>query len=457
MMARMSTLQNATYAAVLAGYLLVAGGHAQTTVCGTESGVWTAEGSPYLVGCDVEVPSGATLIIEPGVTVLFFQDTSINVNGRLVAAGTKANRITFDEVAPGQPWNRIYVSASTGDPPASEFRYCDFRNATTAIHAYCRGKRDGLTTLRIEISDCLFVSCARGFYGHARGVGDYPYGRYSGRVDPVIERCVLRDLGTAIEIYALGTCDSWCASGTSDPIVRNNYFDTIGTVFTTSNEARGTGSPSLTNNTLVHCTNGFVVSNAFPASIRNNIFYGLTTAVDWSGTHEVEHNCFFGNTADCVGGPPAIGVPVWTNVNGDPCDLFYNIFLDPELVSSDPNLAFDPRLIGGSPCIEAGTNTIPGPCETDLDGLFRVWDGNGDGTELVDIGACEFGSLVLGDVNCDNVLDFGDVNAFVDALIDLPDYYAAYPDCDHLRGDMDRNGDVGFEDINPFVDFLMGC
>ncbi len=59
-----------------------------------------------------------------------------------------------------------------------------------------------------------------------------------------------------------------------------------------------------------------------------------------------------------------------------------------------------------------------------------------------------------GDLNCDGVVDFNDINPFVLALLDAPGYATAYPDCDIMRADLDDNGSVGFEDINPFVALL---
>jgi parallel beta-helix repeat protein len=54
-------------------------------------------------------------------------------------------------------------------------------------------------------------------------------------------------------------------------------------------------------------------------------------------------------------------------------------------------LAHDPRLIPGSPCIDAGTNAPPGGLPLDdFDGNPRVLDGDGDGDAVADMGACEF-------------------------------------------------------------------
>ncbi len=66
-------------------------------------------------------------------------------------------------------------------------------------------------------------------------------------------------------------------------------------------------------------------------------------------------------------------------------------------------------------------------------------------------------AVIPGDLNCDGVVDFGDINPFVDRLVDPAQYAADYPDCPDANGDIDGNGSVGFEDINPFVSLLTGA
>ncbi len=61
-----------------------------------------------------------------------------------------------------------------------------------------------------------------------------------------------------------------------------------------------------------------------------------------------------------------------------------------------------------------------------------------------------------GDMNCDGVTDFDDINPFVMALVDLPLYLALYPECNHRNGDLNLDGHFNFGDINPFVALLVG-
>ncbi len=64
-----------------------------------------------------------------------------------------------------------------------------------------------------------------------------------------------------------------------------------------------------------------------------------------------------------------------------------------------------------------------------------------------------------GDMNCDGRVTFDDINPFVAALIGPAEYQAEYPNCNWLNGDIDGDGRVTFDDINPFVNCLVqqGC
>ncbi len=62
-----------------------------------------------------------------------------------------------------------------------------------------------------------------------------------------------------------------------------------------------------------------------------------------------------------------------------------------------------------------------------------------------------------GDMNNDGTTNFSDINAFVDALTDLPDYRLNYPGLEgsmDYHGDANCNGSFGFDDINPFAEMV---
>ncbi len=64
---------------------------------------------------------------------------------------------------------------------------------------------------------------------------------------------------------------------------------------------------------------------------------------------------------------------------------------------------------------------------------------------------------IRGDLNCDGRVDFDDIDAFVLALGGAEGYYAQYPGCEHLHADLDCDGAVDFDDIDPFVACLAGA
>ncbi len=61
-----------------------------------------------------------------------------------------------------------------------------------------------------------------------------------------------------------------------------------------------------------------------------------------------------------------------------------------------------------------------------------------------------------GDMNCDGVVNFFDIDGFVLALTDPAGYVEAYPDCDAMLADVNGDGSVDFFDIDAFVMLIMG-
>lgn len=110
--------------------------HAQTIIDdNTEvSGTWTKINSPYLINGLASVPSGNTLIIEPGVEIRFktgtdfsYNDNSIDVGllyikGRLIAEGTSSQRIAFTRQGDSGNWGCIALAPTTD--VSSSLKYC---------------------------------------------------------------------------------------------------------------------------------------------------------------------------------------------------------------------------------------------------------------------------------------------------------------------------------------------
>jgi predicted outer membrane repeat protein len=183
-----------------------------------------------------------------------------------------------------------------------------------------------------------------------------------------------------------------------------------------------------------------------------------------SGNPTVTDCIVWGNLRDdiyVVSGSPSVtysdvegGFAGTGNIDADP------LFADPGGPDGDPAswLDSDYRLTAGSPCVDYGDPAfVPLAGEVDLDGHARVWDGDGDGSARVDMGAYEFGAHARGDLNCDGSINGYDIDPFVLALTDPAAYAAAFPGCDYMLADINGDGAVNGYDIDPFVLCLTAC
>jgi len=59
-----------------------------------------------------------------------------------------------------------------------------------------------------------------------------------------------------------------------------------------------------------------------------------------------------------------------------------------------------------------------------------------------------------GDLNCDGLVNNGDIPAFVLAMTDPAAYQQKFPGCDRLRADVNGDGIVNNADIPLFVELL---
>jgi hypothetical protein len=145
---------------------------------------------------------------------------------------------------------------------------------------------------------------------------------------------------------------------------------------------------------------------------------------------------------------------------GDGGDGWYDNPHTPDVDESANNTPGDLRLLAGSPCIDAGDPNVVPPAGLDLDGHARLWDGDGDGVAIVDMGAFEFAAppVCAGDSDCDGDIDFDDITYFVTAIGDdgtaWASLFASAPTCAFVNNDMNGDDAVDFDDIEPFVNAI---
>jgi predicted outer membrane repeat protein len=93
---------------------------------GNVSGTWSATESPYVILGDIVIAANTSLIIEPGVDVLFSTNTQLDVYGLINAEGTATDSIRFE--AATDNWNGI--SLHTGISDTVYFSYCRITGMT---------------------------------------------------------------------------------------------------------------------------------------------------------------------------------------------------------------------------------------------------------------------------------------------------------------------------------------
>jgi hypothetical protein len=179
--------------------------------------------------------------------------------------------------------------------------------------------------------------------------------------DPNISLCSIKN-NTAYGVYG---------DSSSVPVVKNNWI------------FRNGNSPSTCGIDLESLSSYIVIRNN---TLANNIGYGIymnsdapiTNCIVWGNSSGSVSPSIYGDnnvTYSCVQGDsvyPGIG-----NINNDPC------FID----ADDNNY----HLIPNSPCIDKGDPVlITDPNETDIDGDYRVIDGDANYIKVVDMGADEF-------------------------------------------------------------------
>ncbi len=211
----------------------------------------------------------------------------------------------------------------------------------------------------------------------------------------------------------------------SNRIVQNDASSFGGGVYT-----KGQSYAHIYNNTVAANSapegGGIAVLNSYPAVVNTIIAFNSSGLyVNDDGSHDIQHNCFFGNTHyDCSG--LASSPSVYDNLSADP--LFVQ---NPD--PNPPGTFGDLHLQAASPCINAG-NKFKAGSTTDLDGLLRLVG------PTVDIGAYEYPGPFLGDLNGDGLINADDFPLFASCLTG-PDIAVA-PACALASLDPDADADL---------------
>jgi hypothetical protein len=148
------------------------------TLAGDLPRVIEARQSPYLVTADIYVPSGKTVTIQPGTTLLFKNFTEFHIEGRLIAEGTGTLPIVFSSEldisynsgatlkANPYDWNGIFIHEGG---LGSSFKQCSIRYTVYGVNSLTRYIRIERMTFRNNGRSDLTIE------GKQHQVSDKPY------------------------------------------------------------------------------------------------------------------------------------------------------------------------------------------------------------------------------------------------------------------------------------------
>jgi len=106
---------------------------------------WTESGSPYLIQNDITIPQGNTLLIEPGTHIYFEENTSLTVNGTLLAQGAERSHIYISSVS---TWKGISFVDGADD---SILEYIQIERVESGVAISIDN------THHLSITNCLFI------------------------------------------------------------------------------------------------------------------------------------------------------------------------------------------------------------------------------------------------------------------------------------------------------------
>jgi hypothetical protein len=340
----------------------------------------TKDNSPYSIGSDLTIASGATLAIEAGVIIKFASQTKMIVQGNLIASGTEEDSIFFTSLVAGEKWENISC-----DHANIEFYYCKVTGSKMFI-----GASGGDN---IVVSHCDIKSTARGSGEDCIAVHDakrvtIEYSTVTGAGGTIAE-------GIKNDAIDLDNVDSCFVQHNDVSHFSDDAVD-IGT---------GTKYATISNNILSYSNYGTSVGESSTAHFINNFscFNDGGIEVHTGASVICENNTLYSNTVGIegyhkeYGSTPTGGTVVVKNTlfsqthtseitsqSSSSVTISYSLS-DKEILPGENNLFDDPLLTDpengdfslqpGSPCFNAGEPDGEGN-RINI-GVFQVYNGTG--------------------------------------------------------------------------------
>ena len=269
---------------------------------------WTF-GNLYKVTGTLSVRSGATLTIEPGVVVKFSRGTALFVNGGAVfsALGTRVNPIVFTSLDDDENGGKTQGSDSV--PENGDWKYIEV--AGRADFNYCKvmygapSNESGLVQTRggTIVMDNSFLA-----HGKYDGIHNW------GNGDITLRNTVITDVSAATGAYTGKNRYENCV-----------FYDCN---YGPMHWSHWAGRPEFVNCIFARLAMGWTDSNSTKTQFQKGMIF---------------RRCCFWN-------PPGIGPQICDMVGVNGCFM-----ADPKFVNPENG---DFRIMGNSPCVDAGDGTI---------------------------------------------------------------------------------------------------
>ncbi|MBL7191406.1 right-handed parallel beta-helix repeat-containing protein, partial [bacterium] len=345
---------------------------AQAQLSGPLSGILEGNTTYTVVG-DISVEEGDSLIIEEGATLIFNSGIQFDINGYLHAAGTETDSIRFVN-SPGSNWGGIDFNGLSDD--SSKLGYCFITGSSssgidcsysspTITNCTISGNTDGYGGgIRCSSSSPVITNCVINGNIAVVGVGG---GIYCSSSSPTITNCAISGNMAVSNGGGISSLDNSSLAITGCTISGNTVVYNGGGIYCSSSSNPVITNCTISGNTAVgygYSSGGggiYCHSNSSP-EILNTIVSGNLgnngVYLSSSSNPTITFSDFYNNQTGNFNNPPQwIGQIITTNANGDSCDQFYNIFLDPLFYSTTGDSAY--YLTAGSPCIDAGDPDSP--------------------------------------------------------------------------------------------------
>ncbi len=201
-----------------------------TEIEGEQAGVLAKNKSPFFVSGNITVNTLDTLIIQRGVELFFKEKTSLNVNGVLIAEGTRIEPIRF--TAFEYDWEGVHIINSAGN---SSLIFCIFEYIYLPRQISAENGAVEIENTNVEIRNCYFQN------NYVQNGG-----------------------GLAITNSTVNVINN---------IFQNNTADVYGGAILTQNSSNQIINNTFYKNTCYNFGGGLVIADPVNEVIQNNIFF----------------------------------------------------------------------------------------------------------------------------------------------------------------------------------------